>query len=44
MNMEKVAWAAVSGAILAIFWPWMLAQRMFALNLDEDDSNRRDST
>lgn len=41
MDVEKIAWAAVSGAVLVIFWPWLLAQRMLAVCLD-DESNRQD--
>lgn len=32
MNIEKVTWAAVSGAAFTVFWPWMLAHRMLQLS------------
>lgn len=30
-DVEKMAWVALSGAVLSVFWPWMLAQNLAAL-------------
>jgi hypothetical protein len=32
-DVEKMTWAALSGAVLTVFWPWMVAQKMAALTL-----------
>lgn len=33
MNLEEMTWAALSGAVLTVFWPWMVAQKIVALTV-----------
>jgi hypothetical protein len=32
-NVEQMTWAALSGAVLTVFWPWLVAQKMATLTL-----------
>ncbi len=33
MKMETATWAAVSGAVLCVFWPWIVAGKVMELTL-----------